>query len=75
MARWLIRAGIFFLVLGLALLSPLAELLPVDMFSYMRQRGGYVRIVPTEGNGGQLAIAIQLFGLVLLCAGLMARRR
>ncbi|MFC5548003.1 hypothetical protein [Massilia aerilata] len=75
MARWLIRAGVFFLVLGLALLSPLADLLPVDLFSFMARRTGPVRIVPAEGDGGALGFAVLLFGLALLGAGLVARRR
>lgn len=75
MARWLVRAGVCFLMLGLALLSPLADLLPVDMFSYLAQRTGPVRIVPAEGDGGALGFAVLLFGLALLGAGLAARRR
>ena len=75
MSRWLIRIGVFFLVVGMLLLSPLTDLMPADAgFTTRPADPSHVRIVPTEdGDNGGMALAV--LGAALLGAGLLARRR
>jgi hypothetical protein len=76
MSRWLIRIGVFFFVVGVLLLSPLTDLLPVNGTGPFSRPAdpSLFRVVPTEneGNGG---MALAIMGAALLGAGLLARRR
>jgi len=75
MSRWLIRIGVFFLVVGVLLLSPLTDLLPADTGFYTRSADqAHARIVPTE-DGGNAGMTLAIVGAALLCAGLLTRHR
>jgi hypothetical protein len=77
MSRWLIRIGVFCLALGALLMSPLADLMPVDASAFFSQSmtSGHFRAVPTGENWGYGGNTLVVVGSVLLCAGLVARRR
>jgi hypothetical protein len=78
MSRWLIRIGVFCLVLGLLLVSPLADLMPVDLSGFIG-RGpegpAHFRVTPAEEGPGHAGVALVGIGFVLFCAGLIARRQ
>lgn len=77
MSRWLIRIGVFCLVLGAVFVSPLVDLLPVDALGFLSQSkaSGHFRVVPAEEEFGHVGATLVLVGLVLLCAWIVARRR
>jgi hypothetical protein len=77
MSRGLIRIGVFCLVLGSVFVSPLLDLLPVDASGFLSQPKavGHFRVVPANEELGHVGVTLVVAGLVLLCAGVVARRR
>jgi len=74
MSRWLIRIGVFCLVLGLLLASPLTDLMPIRGFGFTVASGNY-RVIPADNGLDHTSIALAAAGCLLLCPGLLARRR
>lgn len=65
---WLVRMGYALIVLGILLLLPLGELLPVNLFGGAHH---YYRVVPTEHSWLMEALLIGLgMLLVLVCRAL-----
>ena len=62
---WLARVGYALLALGILLLLPLGDLLPVDLFGGMHH---YYRVVPTEHSWLMEASLIGL-GMLLVLVG------
>lgn len=79
MSYWLLRIGIAFVVVGLVLLSPIADALPVDFWSKLKglflsgtsssSQHQFFRVVPGEpnhlGEFGIIAIGLLLVALSL----------
>jgi len=74
MSRWLIRIGILCLVPGILLALPLTDLMPVGGFGFT-VAGGHYRVIPAENGLNHGSIALAAAGCLLLCAGLITRRR
>ena len=75
-SRWLIPGGIALCAAGL--LGPvLAGYLPADGFPITSGSvtEGFFRIVPAEDSGEHLEVGITVVGIILLCAGVILRRR
>lgn len=75
MSRWLIRIGVSCLILGILLASPLTDLMPVGGFGFARPAAGYIRVIPAENSLDHASIALAAAGCLLLCAGLITKRR
>jgi len=74
MSRWLIRIAVFCLVLSLLLASLLTDLMPVDGFGFTVASGHY-RGIPADNGLDYASIALAAAGCLLLCAGLIMKRR
>jgi hypothetical protein len=74
MSRWRIRIGVFCLVLGILLASPLTDLMPVNGFSFTVASAHY-RVIPADNGLDHASIALAAAGCLLLCAGLITKRR
>lgn len=79
MSRWLIRIGVACFILGAVLVSPLIDLLPVEVFAFLSHPSASAsdylfRVVPVEESPWHVGDAFVLAGLVLVGAGLFARR-
>ena len=68
---WLVRMGYVLMALGILLLLPLGELLPVDLFGGMHH---YYRVVPTEHSWLMEAVLIGL-GMLLVLVGRALRNK
>jgi len=81
MSHWLIRLGILFLFKGAATVSPLHDLLPLDiLFLTNRSEHPRFRVVPTEhGDTGlsfeDIVVTIIVSGFALICAGQVIKYR
>lgn len=77
MPRWLNRIGVFCLVLGLLLTSPLSDLMPVDVLHVINQPAlsGHFRVVLAEDSSGHIGVALAFIGLMFLLAALIVSRR
>ncbi len=79
LSRWVIRVGVFSLVLGVLLLSPIADLLPLDLWASIssslnsQEKHAYVRVVAAEQSYTVQAILV-LLGLALMLLGHLLRR-
>jgi hypothetical protein len=83
MSLWMLRIGIALAVVGLVLLSPLGDLLPVNFWPSLKSlfKSGYLpadpvfyRVVPGE-QSRVVEFALIGLGLALVCASLYVRNR
>ncbi|HLP83197.1 MAG TPA: hypothetical protein VK157_02515 [Phycisphaerales bacterium] len=86
MSYWTLRIGIAFIAIGFALLSPVADLLPLDFWpkvkslfstessSAVASQNNYVRVVPAEPSRA-LEVAFIAAGLLLVAIGLYFRAK
>jgi uncharacterized protein YjeT (DUF2065 family) len=77
----MIRVGCCFLVIGVILASPLADLLPVDTSDWLsgvfsrQAHSRFYRVVPAENNNlTVIGIALIVIGFLLAGMGLLTRR-
>ena len=81
MNKWLQFSGIVLIVIGLFFLSPLADMLPIDMWGAVNRflRGGerptYFRVVPTEQSFLLPWFLIGMGLTALIFSWLLANRR
>lgn len=68
---WLVKMGYVLMALGVLLLLPLGDLLPVDLFGVMHH---YYRVVPAEHSWLMEALLIGL-GMLLVLAGRLWRNK
>lgn len=81
MHKWFIWFGSALVALGAALLTSLADLLPVDFAPYLRgdfahSKGSYLHVVPAAvSTTSFLDLALLTVGLAVLVVDLLLRRR
>lgn len=73
MARWSTWIGYCSLVAGLFFVSPLTDLLPVEMWS--QHSSPWYRVVAAESGFAWLGPSLIATGCLLAGAGIMSRRR
>lgn len=81
MYKWLIWLGYVLLALGAALLTPLADLLPVEFLPYLsgdfaRSGTHYFRVAPSSSSAPSfLAVALLAMGAAVAAIGWLFRWR
>ena len=79
LSRWVTRVGHFLLGLGIVLLTPVSDLLPIDLLvwaeSLLRPTSGpvYLRVVPAGANY-TAELTLLALGLAFVLAGRILRR-
>lgn len=71
MQNWLFRAGFILMAVGLLLLTPIGDYLPIDIF--FGSPPGYYKVVAATDSNRATAILFGL-GLALVVLGLVLRR-
>lgn len=79
LSRWVTRVGYFLLGLGVLLLTPVSDLLPIDLLvlaeSLLRPKSapGYLRVVPAEANY-TVELMLLALGLAFVLVGRLLKR-
>lgn len=78
MLKWIFRLGCALVVLGLLLLSPIGDLLPVGLWESVKSlfsnepQSGYIRVVPTAPSY-VTEFGLIFIGLVMVAIGKLRR--
>ena len=73
MSKWTTRIGYFLIVVGLAMLTPIGDFVPVDFWHSPGNDSAYLKVVPVSRTHETEIVLIGI-GLVLIILGKVVSR-